>query len=213
MNGIHDMGGMHGFGPVDVSDEAAFHEEWEKRARAMAHLTYLAEFVNLDAFRYSMERMPPSDYLQSSYFERWLDGVERGLIERGYLTESEIENRLAEFEAGTFEPVEPAPGPMPAIAETTGNAVRRFDIGEQVRVRNSHGSSHNRAPRYLRGKVGVVQHCRGHEVFPDTNASYLGDRPQVVYSVVFEGGELWGGSAEPGQLLSIDLWDAYLEVA
>jgi nitrile hydratase len=82
-----------------------------------------------------------------------------------------------------------------------------------VRVRNDHPTGHNRTPRYLRGKVGIIHACRGHEIFPDTNARYLGDRPQVVYNVTFDGRELWGDSAEPGQVLSIDLWDSYLQPA
>jgi nitrile hydratase len=210
------MGGMHGFGPVDVSDQARFHEEWEPRARAMANLVYLAELVNLDAFRAKMEEIPPADYLDSSYFERWLKGIETGLIERGYLTRDELDTRLTEVASGNFVPSEPEPRrpPLQAAAKPAGDAiVQRFQVGAIVRVRNLHPVGHNRAPRYLRGKVGTIQTCRGHEVFPDTNARYQGDRPQAVYSVTFDGRELWGDSAEPGQLLSIDLWDSYLEPA
>jgi nitrile hydratase beta subunit len=216
MNGIHDMGGMHGFGPVDVSDDAEFHAEWERRARAMANLVYLGDFVNLDAFRAAMEVIPPADYLQSSYFERWLKGIEAGLIERGYLTRQELDARLGEIAAGTYEPSDPAQrrSPDPPNSEPEiDKVVQRFEVGDTVRVRNVHEPGHNRSPHYLRGKVGVIQACRGHEIFPDTNSRYLGDRPQVVYSVTFEGRALWGASAELGQLLSIDLWDSYLEPA
>ena len=213
MNGIHDMGGMHGFGPVDVSDDAAFHDDWEPRARAMVHLMYMPEYINLDEFRSTIERIPPAEYLQSSYFERWLTALESATIERGYLTQDELDDRIQEIQGSTFEPAIPAPKPEPPRATLSGEVVQRFQAGETVRVRNAHVEGHTRAPRYLRGKVGVIEKSRGHEVFPDTNAHLQGDQPQVVYSVTFEGSELWGDQAEPRQLLTIDLWDAYLERA
>lgn len=213
MNGIHDMGGMHGFGPIDVADDASFHEDWEPRARAIAHLMFGTGYLNLDEFRSTIEHVLPVEYLQSSYFDRWLTAVESASIERGYLTRDELDGRIQEIQGDRFQPAIPAPNPAPPEDISIGDVVQRFQAGDTVRVRNAHVEGHTRAPRYLRGKVGVIQKSRGHEVFPDTNAHLQGDRPQVVYSVTFAGSELWGDQAEPRQLLTIDLWDAYLERA
>ncbi len=216
MNGIHDMGGMDGFGPLDVSDDAIFHDDWERRARAMAHLSWKRGFINLDLLRRGMEEMPPAGYLETPYFGRWLHSTEQGLIERGFLTQAEVDERVRAMQESTFEPH--APGePVGWIAKPVppdpNAVVHRFAVGDPVRVRNVHVPGHTRCPRYLRGKTGVIRRCYGHEILADTNAHLLGDRPQVVYSVTFTGSEIWGESGDPRQLLSIDLWDSYLEPA
>jgi nitrile hydratase len=214
MNGIQDMGGMDGFGPVDVSDDARFHHDWEPRARAMAHLSWKRGFINLDLLRRGIEEMPPAQYLQTPYFGRWLHSTQEGLIESGYLTRAEIEERVRELQESTFEAREPADPvawvekPAPPGLDAVAH---RFEVGDSVRVRNVHVPGHTRSPRYLRGKTGVIRHCYGHEILPDTNAHLRGDCPQVVYSVTFTAGEIWGESGDPLQLLSIDLWDSYLE--
>ena len=96
MNGVHDMGGMHGFGPVVAeADEPVFHAEWERRAFA---LTLAAGFLgewNIDMSRWAREQMPPARYLAASYYEHWLWGLEHLLVERGLLTREEIEARVA----------------------------------------------------------------------------------------------------------------------
>lgn len=76
---------------------------------------------------------------------------------------------------------------------------------------NPHG--HTRLPRYARGKVGVVEARHGCHVFPDTNAHGLGEEPQWLYTVRFDGTELWGDDAEAGVTVSIDAWEPYLESA
>jgi nitrile hydratase len=81
---MNDVGGMHGFGPIDtIDDGAAFHHEWEARVFAINRLLMKAGIYNLDEFRDAVERMDPADYLKASYYERWLAGVETLLAERG----------------------------------------------------------------------------------------------------------------------------------
>jgi nitrile hydratase len=159
--------------------------------------------------------MPPDHYLRSSYFERWEYAAEQLLIELGYLTRAEIDARCVEMAPETT--VQPVTSPRFAGARAAdlvpGEPVERFAVGDRVRVRNAHPEGHTRAPRYVRGKVGFVQRCHGYELFPDALSAYLSDEPQVVYSVRFAGSELWGPSAEPATLVSIDLWDSYLEPA
>jgi nitrile hydratase len=214
MNGIHDMGGMDGFGPIDVSDDARFHHDWEPHARAMAHLSWKRGFINLDQLRRGMEEMPPVDYLRTPYFGRWLHATERGLIERGFLSQAEIDERIRELQESTFDAGEVA-APVAWVAKPAAPdrdaIVHRFEVGDSVRVRNVHIPGHTRCPRYLRGKIGMIRRCYGHEILPDTNAHLQSDQPQVVYSVTFTAGEIWGESGDPRQLLSIDLWDSYLE--
>jgi nitrile hydratase subunit beta len=217
MNGVHDMGGMHGFGPVNVHDSAPYHDDWEIHMRAITNTCGQKGYIpSDDVLRRAIEEMPPDRYLRSSYFERWEYATEQVLIERGILTRAELDARCVDLAPGAVaQPVmaprfENAQEP-PAIEATS--AIQRFDVGDHVRVRNEHPERHTRSPRYVRGKVGVIQRCHGHEIFPDVNSEYLPDQPQVVYSVQFEGQELWGPSAESRTLLSIDLWDSYLEPA
>ena len=101
MNGAHDLGGMHGFGPVAAEpEEPVFHADWERRCFA---ITVAAGFLgewNIDASRYARERMAPALYLGTSYYEHWLHGLQTLLVERGLLTEAEIEARMRELAEG-----------------------------------------------------------------------------------------------------------------
>jgi nitrile hydratase len=96
VNGGHDLGGMHGLGPIEVEqNEPVFHEEWERRCFAITLACgYLGEW-NLDMSRYARERMHPATYLDTSYYEHWLIGLQTLLVEKGLLDEAEIEQRMA----------------------------------------------------------------------------------------------------------------------
>jgi nitrile hydratase len=211
------MGGMHGFGNVDVQDSAPFHHDWEIRMRAITNVCgELGYLPSDDMLRRAIEEMPPAHYLRSSYFERWEYATEQILIERGLLTRAEIDARCVALAPDTVvQPVTPPrfDGTQATPVSDSDELVQRFDVGDRVRVRNVHPEGHTRSPRYLRGRVGVIQRCNGHEIFPDSNAEYRGDQPQVVYNVQFDGVEIWGRSAEPATVVSIDLWDSYLDPA
>lgn len=218
MNGVHDMGGAHGFGPIENDpDEPLFHAPWEGRARAIVHLSMTRGYFNVDAFRYGIERMAPAEYLRAPYFERWITSGETNLVERGLITRQEVDARVRELKgetpigavrAAAAEPIRrpPPSAPPPEIAPL-------FAVGDAVVTRNVHPSTHTRLPRYARGKRGVVQLVHGPQIFPDTHAHGLGENHQVLYNVRFEATELWGESAEPRQQVSIDLWESYLEAA
>lgn len=211
MNGVHDMGGMDGFGPVVAEhDEPAFHAEWERRMYGLARLVMASLDVNIDEFRHAIERIPPARYLASTYYERWLAAAETLLVERGVVTRAEL---LASEDAA----IDPAliansiaprgPGP---VTDKTANRPR-FARGDRVRARNLNPSGHTRLPRYVRGKTGIVARDWGVFVFPDTNAHHAGTKPQHCYSVAFDARELWGKSAIRRDRVYIDLWDDYLE--
>jgi nitrile hydratase subunit beta len=218
MNGVHDMGGMHGFGPIEREEnEPVFHADWEGHVLAMNRLL---TFYNIDAFRYGIERMNPADYLRSSYYERWLATVEYNLIKAGVLTAEELDQRTALLQenpdadlprgSGTTAPL-PVPEASPDAHDA--KVTPRFSPGDEVIARNVHPTGHTRQPRYVRGKRGVIHRVLGVEIFPDTNAHGLGENPQPLYSVRFEARELWGESAEPRQVVYVDLWEPYLEPA
>jgi len=216
MNGVHDMGGMDGFGPVvREANEPVFHAGWERRLFAMVNLAMRAAEVNIDEFRHAIERIPPGRYLASSYYERWLAALETLLVERGVITREEL---LAKFN----DPAEVGGAEIAIAVRTAGpDAIKekrgakspraRFVKGDRVRARNINPSGHTRVPRYVRGKRGVVTRDWGVFVFPDTNAHHAGTKPQHCYSVEFEARELWGKSAEGREKVLIDLWEDYLE--
>jgi nitrile hydratase beta subunit len=222
MDGVHDLGGMQGFGPVEREEnEPAFHAAWEAAVLAMMRAGGSRGLFNIDEFRHGIERMAPANYLRATYYEKWLDGVTRLLVEKGVVGAEELAARLAFFEQKPDAPATAAlPGPLPvrgtsnpgwvqdAVRET--GAAPRFAAGDPVRTREMHPHGHTRLPRYARGKRGVIHCCHGIHVFPDTNAHGEGEQPQPLYSVRFEARELWGESAEPNQVVHIDLWESYL---
>jgi nitrile hydratase len=178
-----------------------------------------AGLYNLDEFRHGIERMDPAHYLGSSYFEHWLDGIARVLMEKGVVDAAELEARTRLFRE---RPDAPVAGPGAGTAKAAGGrpesetsfrppaAPPRFAVGAVVTTRTMHPAGHTRLPRYARGKRGVIDAHRGCHVFPDTHAHGLGEQPQHVYSVRFEARELWGEAAEPNQRVYLDLWESYL---
>jgi nitrile hydratase subunit beta len=223
MNGIHDMGGMHGFGRVErEKDEPVFHAVWEARVLGLSRACSARHLFNIDESRHAIERMAPADYLASSYYERWLDRNVRLLVEKGVITPAELEHRMAQL-AQASDPAPPHSDPklcarmLEMLTERTPyrqpGPLPCFSLGEGVLTRHDAPPGHTRLPRYARGKRGVVAEARGPWVFADTNAHGLGEAPQHLYSVRFDGGELWGASAEPRAAVYIDLWESYLEPA
>ncbi len=219
MNGVHDLGGMHGFGSVErEEDEPLFHAAWEARVFGIQQRVRRGGYFNIDAFRNGIERMPPAAYLRSSYYERWLASVEYNLIEQGLIDGDELEARVASLSEspGAGTPRARAVAAQPQVRWASPESpppAPRFAEGDAVVTRNVHPAGHTRLPRYARGKRGVIHRAYGAQTFPDTNAHGLGERPQPLYSVRFAGRELWGDSAEPGQVVYLDLWESYLDPA
>jgi nitrile hydratase beta subunit len=219
MNGVHDMGGMQNFGAIPREEnEPVFHEPWEGRIWALRQALKAWGKWNADASRYAMSMITPAEYLGMSYYERQATGLVELLVASGLATRAEIEDG------------KPAPDSPQAIPPLTADQVptviakghpasrdvnvpARFQVGEQVRARNIHPVGHTRLPRYARGKLGAVDRDHGVFVFPDSNAHFLGEKPQHVYAVRFEARELWGEQAGTGprDAVYIDLWDDYLE--
>jgi nitrile hydratase len=219
MNGIHDMGGMQDMGPVQYEkNEPVFHAPWESRVFAMMLATGAWRKWNLDAFRHTREVLSADDYLRVSYYEQWLSGLLDLLVRRGLVTAAEIESGVPA--PGTAKATPPlTPDKIPAALPNRIRAKRdvqlspSFQAGQRVRARNINPVSHTRLPRYARGKVGMIDRDHGVFVFPDTNAHFLGEKPQHLYSVRFAARELWGEQAPQKDSVYLDMWDDYLDPA
>jgi nitrile hydratase beta subunit len=220
MDGVHDMGGMHGFGPVvEPGGELAYHEGWELRVFAIQMLVGLEGLGAGPGGRPAREEMEPAHYLAASYYERWLFSAERRLQRKGTVAPGEVERMMERLGAG--EPV--AAHHDPAMAErimadlTTVYPMEpapeavHFATGQRVRVRRMHPAGHTRCPRYVRGASGVIEGVRGADRLPD-RAVYGEDvAPEPVYSVAFRSEDLWGPGEKPGWTVLLDMWESYLE--
>jgi nitrile hydratase len=218
MDGIHDMGGMDGFGPVEPEpDEPVFHAPWEGRVMAMQRAMGFAGAWHIDHARFAQERLPPQVYLSASYYQRWALAMEKNLVERGLADGDELAAGHA-LRAGKPLPRKLAPDVV-RHGMTRGSFFRqqqapaRFRPGDSVRTKVFSPPSHTRLPRYARGKLGTVERCHGCHMFPDAVASNRGDDPQWLYTVVFNGAELWGAEADPTLTVSIEAFEPYLEPA
>lgn len=224
MNGIHDMGGLHGFGPViRESDEPVFHSHWESRVFCLTQTLDTKEIWNLDEHRHEIELMPTADYLTAGYYGRWLFAMERLLARKGILGHAEVERRVQELQAGTTRLSAPDPGPRSwpladdrkvrwGACRSEQQVQPRFCVGQRVRVRNIHPEGHTRVTAYARGKVGIVNRVNSEAwVFPDTRAHYEGERTQSVYGIELDASDLWGLQAEPNTKVFIDLSEDHLE--
>jgi nitrile hydratase beta subunit len=220
VNGPHDMGGGHGFGPVQPeADEPPFHAAWERRAFALTLAMGATGQWNIDQSRFAREGLPPADYLRFSYYRLWVEGLQRLLLARGLVSAPELAAGRA------IDPARPLPNVLRAAevdatlarggpAARPGPRPARFAVGDRVRARNIHPPGHTRLPRYLRGHAGVIERVHGCHVFPDSRAHDLGDDPQWLYSVCFQATDLWGPAhGDPTATVNADAFEPYLEPA
>ncbi len=207
MDGIHDLGGMEGFGRVEPEPgEPVFHTPWERTTFRLLVASTAARIFNADEYRHAVERMDPAHYLRARYYERMLTGVTTLLVEKGVLSHPELEAAAG----GRF--------PLARPVRPNGDDERRepaaplFAVGERVRVLRVRRPGHTRVPRYCRGHEGSVVHVAPPFSYPDASAHGLPGRREPTYHVEFDARELWGGEAEPGCVV-VDLWETYLEAA
>ncbi len=218
MNGIHDMGGMQGFGPIVAEkNEPVFHAPWEGRLMAMrSAIGATGKLPPL--LRPAIESLPAEDYLRMSYYEKWYAAVVELFAASGLMTREEIATgKPAKGSAKSVPALKPAEAAMLPLRRRqliVNPAVEpRYLVGQRVRGRNMNPVGHTRLPRYARGRTGIVERDQGVQVFPDTNVYGRGENPQHVYSVRFAARELWGEEASARDSVYIDLWENYLEPA
>jgi len=204
MDGVHDLGGRQGFGPVRYThDAAAFHARWEVRVNALYAQAVRAGLFNMDEYRHAIERMDPRHYLSASYYERSLTSLATLCVEKGIVPLAELEERAG----GTFRIAQPA-------APGRGNVASRtsFVRGDRVRVRDDHVAGHVRMPAYIRGRTGVVVGVSPVYPFPDAHAHGIAADDEPTYDVRFRTDELWPGGAEAA-LVHVGVFESYLERA
>jgi nitrile hydratase len=222
MNGAHDLGGMHGLGRINAEPETkepVFHADWEKRVYGLTRAIGALGKWNSDMARHARERQHPVDYLRHTYYENWLAGLEKLLVESGLVTAEELTSGQASQLADESLRKHVLQAEQVADREAHGSPVTmpadappRFRVGDRVRARNRHPAGHTREPRYVRGRVGVIQEHHGAHVFPDLSAE--GVRVgRHLYTVRYEASELWGESANSNSAVYVDLWEDYLEPA
>ena len=209
MEGIHDLGGMDGFGEIVVEpNEPVFHEEWQKTS----FLVMSAAFATVrnhsaDEYRHAVERMDPAHYLQAHYYERMLTATVTLLVEKGVLDIEDLEKR-----AGGIFPLSRPVADDP-IADLQPQPEARFIVGDRVRVKEFYPKGHVRAPRFCRGKEGVVLHVAPKFNFPDASAHDGQKRKEHTYHVEFEAQHIWRNVEAENDTVVVDLWDSYLEKA
>jgi nitrile hydratase beta subunit len=239
MDGIHDLGGKHGYGEVskdavagtDAADMGpVFHHRWEAAVFAMVNAGAQAgAWTNTDRFRHAVERIDPVAYLSHGYYGRWLGGVETLLVEAGVITTAELETRLAarlteqtgqvvtssnEHVAArpASQPEPQGPAPQGQGSQRAVAAAPRFGVGAEVLTARTVSAGHTRLPAYARGRQGRITALHGGWIFPDTNAHGGGECPQQLYTVTFSAAELWAGG-DPHFDVSLDLFEPYLRAA
>lgn len=213
-----DLGGQPGHGPVVPEDESTrFHADWEPRVLALTLAMGATGSWNIDMSRAAREQLP--DYARRSYYQVWLAALERLLAERGLVLPDELEAghmRHAPLPVKRVLAAAAVPATLAAGSPTHRDGsgpVARFAPGQRVRTRAVAAPHHTRLPGYARGRVGTIARLHGCHVLADAHAQGLGEQPEPLYTVVFDGRDLWGDEAAPGLQVSVDAWQSYLEAA
>lgn len=212
MDGIHDLGGMQGFGQVphranSLSYKPVFHEDWEHLAYSLLFLAagHLGTF-SVDELRHAIERMEAPRYFNSPYYDRIVIGTATLLVECGVLTQKELDDVLGEKFALA------RPSRSKGRSAVLGRPA--FEVGDSVVVRNEFVTGHVRMPAYCRGKEGVILH-RTTQEWPFPDAIGHGDKSatmQPTYHVQFEAKDLWRESTDTAYVV-VDLFESYLDKA
>jgi nitrile hydratase subunit beta len=216
MNGAQDLGGMQAFGPIRAeADASLFHADWERRVLAITLAMGAVGKWNIDMSRAARESLPPAEYLSSSYYQIWFEGLQKLLQSTGLATAEEIGTGESRSAA--------APVPRVLMADEVAAALlrgspvdrppaagARFNVGDTVWTRPLNPPTHTRLPRYCRDKRGCIIAVHGTHVFPDANAVGLGEQPQWLYTVRFDAAELWGTDTTAASVC-VDCWEPYLD--
>jgi nitrile hydratase len=218
MNGMHDVGGMDGFGPIDIEkNEPVFHYPWEGKVFAMNMVMGAWRKWNLDQTRSSTEKFTPRQYLALSYYERWITGLADRGIAAGLFTAEEV--RAGHAAPGSPKLTPPVRAEMAAVAvKAPRNYARSIDtkpmykVGDKIRTVTDSPEGHTRLPRYARGRTGEIILYHGPTVFADSNAGGS-ESPQHLYTVRFSARELWGQQGDPRDSVALDLYEPYFQHA
>ena len=215
MDGIHDLGGKLGYGPVDVNEpDEPYHAKYEGRMWAISR-TAKAPGVTIDWWRHIRELVAPEDYLNRSYFDSWAQTHMASMIDAGVFTFDELASGtsetapLGQVESLSYDGVLEQNEAMAFRFDKPAGSKPKYAVGQSVVTNATGHMGHTRLPEYARGKRGVVLSYRGAHIFSDDSAK--GDEhPQHLYTVSFPATELWGTGANPNDSVSLELWEDYL---
>ncbi|MFC5995182.1 nitrile hydratase subunit beta [Pseudonocardia hispaniensis] len=223
MNGVHDLGGTDGLGPVVIPEhEPVWRAEWEKAAFALFPTNFRAGLFGVDMFRYGIEQMHPAVYLLSPYYEHWLHSAEHYAVASGVIDPAELDAKTQHYLENPDEPLPERKDPEllafvdaavkhGAPARRESDRQPKFTVGERVTVVEDSPRGHTRRARYIRGKTGVVELAHGTFIYPDSAGNGGEDDPQHVYTIKFTNSELWGSeTAEPNGVVYFDVWEPYI---
>ena len=226
MDGIHDLGGKQGFGHVETNESGpALPEHWQGFVFALVQQLYrLQVSENVDHFRHSVERISPAAYLSDGYYGRWLGAAETMLVEKGLITQQELDQAVAQLGSAHPAAARPSPAPdqfpprdedeeRPRTGERDVREVPKFQVGTQVRTQRHGKIGHTRLPAYARDVVGTVVSHHNAWIYPDTHAHGQGEAPEHLYTVKFLAEDLFGENCEAGTEVCIDLFEPYLDPA
>ena len=204
MDGVHDLGGKQGFGPVlHRPDAAVFHEDWEKRINALYGVAVRAGIFNMDEYRHAIERMDPRHYMNAGYYERTLTSLATLCVEKGVVNLQDLERRAG----GAF----PLANPLgPGRSNVADRAL--FAVGQRVQVRQDHVAGHVRMPGYIRGKTGTVVHISPAYPFPDAHAHGVSAEDEPTFDVRFKSADLWPDAADEAWV-HVGVFQSYLVAA
>lgn len=219
MNGVHDMGGLECFGPVNPDpNEPLFHADWEKQVLALTLAMGATGEWNLDQGRFERESLPPSDYLSIGYYRIWLTALENLLVKNGLVTREELQLGRKQQPAKVVKAVLQAENVSTVLrkgspVDRTVTTPSKFNVGDAVQVENQHKLTHTRLPAYIRGVTGVVHKCHGAHIFPDSHAHGMGEEPHWLYNIKFNSDDLWGTARKQSRWVHVDCWEPYLKTA
>jgi nitrile hydratase len=217
MDGIHDLGGRHGFGKIDVNEpEEQFHEPWEARVRSIVNAMSRAPDWSIDWFRHCRELIDPVDYLSRPYFDQWAQTYCAMLINSGWATLEEVSTGKSDGSVPPLPPPISAKDVRAAIysAKTFDaviDAAPAFERGQHVRAKTIVPTGHTRLPAYVRGRQGKIADHHGAHIFPDANA-VNNKYHEHLYTVEFNVTELWPEATDSLDTVSLNLWESYLEL-
>jgi nitrile hydratase subunit beta len=226
VNGVFDLGGTDGLGPVKTEEnEPVFHEEWEKAAFAMFAPSFRAGLFGVDQFRHGIEKMDPAEYLMSPYYEHWIHTVQYYAEKTGLIDKAELEKRTQFYRENPDAPLPQREDPElmefveiavknGAPAQRESDKVAQFTVGDRVTIKADSPLGHTRRARYVRGRTGEIVSAHGTYIYPDSAGNGGPEAPEHLYTVKFTAAELWGPDvADPNQSSYFDVWEPYLSPA
>ena len=217
------MGGRFGDGsiqPASIKDKT-FKETWHARALAVTLATGSLRQWNLDMSRHARECLPPKDYCEFSYYNKWISALANRLVARGVISSAEFSDpiqKMHPLSSRKLLAVEVAKVlSKGAPTSRSLNDPPKFLVGQSVKTRRAQNKfvsgGHTRLPKYAERSKGKIEICHGAHVFPDAHAHDLGEQPEHLYTVSFLASELWESPENPGDTLCVDIWESYMEPA